>query len=126
MIEFGSSLAKKHPKPIIIYLVGNLGTGKTTFTKGFLQGLGFTGNVKSPTFTIVETYTVNNNILHHFDLYRIEEADELEYVGIADYFDGSSYVFIEWPQKGGYLLPKPDLSIEIKYNGDGRELIINK
>ena len=106
----------------VIYLKGELGTGKTTFVRGMLNGLGFTGNVKSPTYTIVEPYSVNNHVIYHFDLYRLDDPEELESLGIRDYCDGQSICFFEWPEKGGNLLPNADINLELAYLGNTREV----
>ncbi len=108
----------------VIFLEGDLGTGKTTLVRGILQGLGYEGNVKSPTYTLVEPYQVSSYDLYHFDLYRLGEPDELEYAGGRDYFDGQAINLIEWPEKAEGYLPEPDLLFELHYesrNGnDGR------
>ena len=106
----------------IIYLKGELGTGKTTFVRGALHELGFTGNVKSPTFTIVEPYSIDNHVIYHFDLYRLDDPEELESLGIRDYCDGQSICFFEWPEKGGNLLPNADINLLLSYTEEGRNV----
>ena len=109
----------------IIYLHGNIGVGKTTLVRGVLRGLGFHGNVKSPTYTFVETYSLNHLRIHHFDLYRLAGAEELEWIGIREYFqDNYSVVLIEWPEKGTGFLPEPTKRIFIDYHGRGRKITI--
>ena len=103
-----------------IYLQGDLGAGKTTWVRGFLRGWRYTGNVKSPTYTLVETYIVHNQIIHHLDLYRINDPDELESIGIRDYLDGRAICLVEWPEKAGELLTEPDVVIQIESNGQER------
>lgn len=102
----------------LIYLHGNLGAGKTTFVRGFLRQLGFKHSVKSPTFTLVECYELAPLTIYHFDLYRLENSEELEYIGIRDYFKANTIVLIEWPERAAQLLPKPDLTINIEFVPD--------
>ena len=106
----------------IIYLKGDLGTGKTTLVRGALNKLGHMGSVKSPTFTIVEPYSINNHVIYHFDLYRLDDPEELESLGIRDYCDGQSICFFEWPEKGGNLLPNADINLELTYLENTREV----
>ena len=106
----------------VIYLKGELGTGKTTLVRGALNKLGFVGNVKSPTYTIVEPYSIDSHVVYHFDLYRLNDSEELESLGIRDYCDGQSICFFEWPEKGGNLLPNADINLELTYLGNTREV----
>ncbi|MDX2425676.1 MAG: tRNA (adenosine(37)-N6)-threonylcarbamoyltransferase complex ATPase subunit type 1 TsaE [Cycloclasticus sp.] len=125
MLAAGNKLAAQLKPGMVVFLVGNLGAGKTTLVRGILRGLGHSGAVKSPTYNIVEPYSINEQSVFHFDLYRLMDVEELEYMGIRDYLTDDSICFIEWPEKGDGLLPKPDIQIEIKINGSERELLVS-
>ena len=115
-LALAANIARYTPPGSVIFLIGDLGTGKTTLVRGFLQSLGFTGNVKSPTYTLVEPYLINQQQIYHFDLYRLGEPDELEYAGGRDYFDGESICLIEWPEKAEGYLPEADLVCHLDYH----------
>ena len=106
----------------IILVYGDMGAGKTTLIKSIVKNLGSKDDVSSPTFSIVNEYETINDLIYHFDLYRLADPEELEYLGIRDYFDGESLCLIEWPERGEGVLPQPDIEIELKLEGRGRKL----
>ena len=118
-----SQLAAVIKKGVTIHLQGDLGAGKTTFARGLLKSFGITGAIKSPTYNIVQPYQTEKFSFYHFDLYRLSDMEELEALGIRDYFDGDSICLIEWPEKGASL-PTPDILINLKYENKGRQISI--
>jgi len=108
-----------------IFLQGALGVGKTTLVRGFLRALGHAGMTKSPTYALVETYKLSGYDVHHFDLYRLSDPEELEHIGIRDYFSGDAIYIIEWPERGAGVLPPADLEINMLYDGAARRVFIN-
>lgn len=122
MVSLGGRIAQVTKGQGLIFLEGDLGAGKTTLSRGIIRGLGHEGAVKSPTFTLVEPYEIGEVRAFHFDLYRLVDPEELEYMGIRDYFDDDALCLIEWPDKGAGFLPKPDLTITIRPHKSGRSL----
>lgn len=112
-LEFAGRVFQALPSGCLVFLRGNLGAGKTTFVRGCLRAAGFSGAVKSPTFTLVEEYTLPDRSLFHFDLYRLNDPEELEWMGIRDYFRSDTICFVEWPERGAGLLPEADLEIRL-------------
>jgi tRNA threonylcarbamoyladenosine biosynthesis protein TsaE len=105
-----------------LYLKGELGSGKTTFVRGVLRGLGYQDKVKSPTYTLVEPYSLEKFTIYHFDLYRFKDETEWDDAGFREYFNNTSICLVEWPEKVGHILPKPDISIELSHTPYGRHL----
>ncbi|MFZ4791959.1 MAG: tRNA (adenosine(37)-N6)-threonylcarbamoyltransferase complex ATPase subunit type 1 TsaE [Candidatus Competibacteraceae bacterium] len=116
----GAWLAKSLPSGCVIYLCGELGAGKTTLVRGLLHTRGHCGSVKSPTYTLVEPYQVADQRLFHWDLYRLADPEELEFLGLREQLDGEAILLIEWPERGSGELPAADLTITLDYADDGR------
>jgi tRNA threonylcarbamoyladenosine biosynthesis protein TsaE len=119
-LALGARLAAAVRPGLAIWLVGDLGAGKTTLTRGLLRALHYGGRVKSPTYTLVEIYPFSSFNLYHFDLYRFVDPEEWEEAGFREYFNPESVCLVEWPEKGGEFLPAPDLEIRLEIDGDGR------
>lgn len=109
----------------VIHLSGELGAGKTTFCRALIRALGVGDRVKSPTYSLIESYRVASLTVHHLDLYRIAHADELEWLGLHDLLDGDTLLLVEWPERGVSALPPADLAIELKHAGETRDVCIH-
>jgi len=124
--SIGGALAPELGGGDSCHLSGPLGAGKTTLVRGLLRALGHKGPVPSPTFTLVEIYEFTQLRVVHFDLFRVESYEELETIGLRDYFADDNLCVFEWPDRGQGLLPAPRLLIEFDYHGDGRLLTITR
>lgn len=124
MLAQGARLAKLSEHPFINYLSGPLGAGKTTFSRGFLQGMGHQGRVKSPSYNLVEPYCMEGVDIFHFDFYRIQNPQELEWIGIREYFHPRAVCLIEWPEYGSESIPSPDLLCTFEILNEQRKLTV--
>ena len=120
--QLGALLAKYRPDSALIHLSGDLGAGKTTLTRGFIQACGHQGQVKSPTYTLMESYALPDVTIHHLDLYRLSDPEELEYLGIDELENPRTIVMVEWPERGEGVLPAPSLTLQIAHRPNGREV----
>src|SRR5213078_4343375 len=116
--RLGAALAAGVAPGRVLHLTGELGSGKTTLVRGLLRALGVKGPVKSPTYTWVEPYTLSRLDVYHFDFYRFADRTEWLSSGLRDYFRPDAFCIVEWPEKVGSLLPPPDLSVSLSYDGE--------
>ena len=114
-MALGAALAGAGLSRGAVYLAGELGTGKTTLVRGFLRAAGVTGTIRSPTFTLVEEYRVGASTVGHYDLYRLSDPEDLEFLGLRDHLAADALLFFEWPERGAGVLPRPDLDLRFEY-----------
>ena len=123
-LEFGNNIAKNLFVGLLIFLKGELGSGKTTLTRGLINGLGHKGSVKSPTYSLLEQYKFEKLNINHFDLYRFNTSDEWITSGFQEHINNVDVNIIEWPEMAREILPKPDLEIRFSYANEGRVINI--
>ena len=117
------SAAQGYNRDALVYLQGGLGAGKTTVVRGILRGMGFVGPVKSPTYTLLEPY--DELLVFHFDLYRIADSRELDFIGMDELLAARAIKLIEWPERGAPYLPPADLNLALRVEGDGRRVEVH-
>ena len=124
-MALGAALARAiGDRPLLVFLWGDLGTGKTTLVRGFLRGQGHQGAVRSPTYTLVEPYDLSPVSVYHLDLYRLSDSEELEFLGGREIFSGDNQVLVEWPDRGRGWLPQPDLELRLVHEENGRRITL--
>lgn len=121
---YGRQLAGRLPRGAVVFLHGDLGAGKTTLVRGILRGLGYSGSVKSPTYTILEPHDLPFGVVYHFDFYRIGDSQELDFLGMDELINTDALKLIEWPERASDRLPAPDVEIRLEPEGGGRRLEI--
>ncbi len=125
MRALGARLIEACDRGGVITLRGELGTGKTTLVRGALEAAGIDGAIRSPTYTLVELYPLEKYSVAHFDLYRLGDAEELEFLGFRDYLNAETLCFIEWPERAEAMLQAVDLEVRIDYDPGGRRVVIS-
>lgn len=124
-LAFAAELANLLDGAPLVFLQGPLGAGKTTLVRGILRALGHEGPVKSPTYTLLEPYEVGGRRVYHFDLYRIGDAAELDFIGMDELLDADAIKLVEWPERGSGRLPEPDVLIRLDLEGEGRRVEVS-
>lgn len=125
LLALAARLATTLKPGLVVYLQGNLGAGKTVFARGLIQALGYKGLVKSPTYSLVEPYSIDAKFTcYHFDLYRLSEPEEMEFTGSRDYFNPQSVCLVEWPEKATGYIPSADITCLLQYHESGRKIAL--
>ncbi len=122
MEDLGAQLARASKSGLLILLQGELGAGKTTLVRGFIRALGYDGPVKSPTYTLVEPYSLGKLSVYHFDFFRLSSPEELEYLGLREYVHERAICLVEWPERAKGFLPSADIRVEIRIQGHERSV----
>lgn len=120
----GARLAATRPARAVIHLQGDLGAGKSTLARALLRALGVTGTIRSPTYTLIERYALQDGEAAHLDLYRLGDAAELDFLGLDELQDAAALWLVEWPERGGTALPAPDLVIRLALEAAGRRAVL--
>lgn len=121
---FAARLAERLRPPCLLFLQGQLGTGKTSFARGFVRAKGYHGVVRSPTYTLMELYPLADCTILHLDLYRLGDVRELEELGVRDFLSQDTYCLVEWPERAGRYLGTPDLVLHFAYAEPGRSVVV--
>jgi tRNA threonylcarbamoyladenosine biosynthesis protein TsaE len=120
----GAALAQNCPwhesVPRTLHLHGDLGSGKTTLTRGLLRALGESGSIISPSYSLIELYSLHRGLVVHVDLYRLNDASEFDALGLADYYQGQTLLLIEWPERAASRLPPADIAFSLLFEGQAR------
>ena len=124
LAELAARLAPMLAAGGVVFLIGDLGAGKTTFARALLGALGVDTRIKSPTYSLIESYAVGDLAIHHLDLYRIADAGELEWLGLADLTTGSYLLLVEWPEHARAGLPQPDLILRLAHAPESRDVVL--
>ncbi|HEY5646101.1 MAG TPA: tRNA (adenosine(37)-N6)-threonylcarbamoyltransferase complex ATPase subunit type 1 TsaE [Pseudomonadales bacterium] len=124
-LSFGAELLEFLAGAPLVFLYGQLGAGKTTLVRGILRALGHEGSVKSPTYTLLEPYEIGGRTIYHFDLYRIGDSEELDFIGIDELMDADAMKLVEWPERASARLPEPDVVIRLSLEGEGRRVEVS-
>jgi tRNA threonylcarbamoyladenosine biosynthesis protein TsaE len=124
-VDYGRKLAARLEAGALVYLSGELGAGKTTLVRGILRGLGYSGSVKSPTYTLLEPYDLPTLAVYHFDFYRIGDSRELEFIGIDELMDSDAVKLVEWPERGADRIPVADVQISLQVDNEGRRIEVS-
>jgi tRNA threonylcarbamoyladenosine biosynthesis protein TsaE len=124
-LQFGEAIAKGLQPGTFCSLEGTLGAGKTCISRGILRGMGHIGHVKSPTYPLVEIYSLEISTVYHFDFYRITNPIEILEAGFRDMFSGTNICLVEWAEKGQGVIPTPDITISLTFNQDSRNVSVN-